>query len=50
MSTLQALLYVAAIVLVVVGAFPIRTRVSLALIGAACALCAYALPTIDGAL
>lgn len=47
MALLQALLYVAAVILLVLGAIPLkRTRVSLALLGAACALLAYALPSI----
>lgn len=47
---LQALLYLAAIVLVTVAAFPVRSRVNLALLGAASALTAYALPVLAGAL
>lgn len=50
MATVQALLYIAAVVLVVLGALPIPSRVSLALLGAACALLAYALPAIDAGL
>lgn len=47
---LRALLYLAAIVLITVAAFPVRSRVSLALLGASCALAAYALPVLAGAL
>ncbi len=50
MSTAQALLYLAAIVLLVLAAFGVPARVSLALIGAACALLAFALPAITGGL
>jgi hypothetical protein len=46
MQLLQALLYIAAIVLVIIAAFPVRSRVSLALLGAGLALAAYALPVI----
>lgn len=46
MDTLRALLYLAAIVLLVLGAMPIRSRVFLALLGAAAALTAYALPAL----
>ncbi|MGC4806138.1 hypothetical protein [Micromonospora sp. DT233] len=45
--SVQAFLYVIAIILLVLAALPIRTRgVSLALLGAACALLAYAWPVI----
>jgi len=46
MGTIQGLLYIAAVVLITIAAFGIRTRVSLALLGAATALLAYALPVI----
>jgi len=46
MGTLQAILYIAAVVLITVAAFGVRTRVSLALLGAATALLAYTLPAI----
>lgn len=41
-----ALLYLAAVVLVVVAAFGVPARVSLSLLGFACALLAFALPAI----
>ncbi|MBM0276147.1 hypothetical protein [Micromonospora tarensis] len=45
--SVQALLYLVAIILIVLAALPLRTRgVSLALLGAACALLAYAWPVI----
>lgn len=46
MTLLRALLYIAAVLLLVLGACPIPSRVSLALLGAACALLAFALPAI----
>jgi len=46
MATLQAVLYIAAVVLLVLAAFGVPARVSLALLGAACALLAYSLPAI----
>lgn len=46
MATLQAILYIAAVVLLVLAAFGIPARVSLALLGAATALLAYVLPAI----
>ena len=46
MGTIRALLYLAAIVLIIIAAFGVRTRVNLALLGAATALLAYALPVI----
>lgn len=48
MSTAQAILYLVAVILLVVAAFGVPARVSLALLGAACALLAYALPAIAG--
>lgn len=48
MST-QAVLYLIAIILVAVSAFPLRPRgISLALLGAAFALLAYAWPVLTG--
>lgn len=46
MVVFQAILYIAAIVLLVLAACGIPSRVSLALLGAACALAAYAAPVI----
>lgn len=46
MGTLQAILYIIAIVLLVLAAFGIPSRVSLALLGAASFVLAYALPAI----
>jgi hypothetical protein len=46
MGTIQAILYLIAVVLVALAAFGIPARVSLALLGAAAALLAYALPVI----
>ncbi|MEV0004745.1 hypothetical protein AB0H28_21035 [Micromonospora sp. NPDC050980] len=47
--SVQAFLYLIAVVLLVLAALPLRTRgVSLALLGAACALLAYAWPVITG--
>lgn len=46
MVTFQALAYIGAIVLLVLAACGIPARVSLALLGAACALAAYAAPVI----
>lgn len=50
MATAQAILYVVAFVLIVLAAFPIKSPVSLALLGAASALLAYALPMISAGL
>jgi hypothetical protein len=46
MHLLQAILYLAAVVLLVLAAIGVNARVSLALLGAACALTAHALPAI----
>jgi hypothetical protein len=46
MALAQALLYLAAILLLVLAAVGVPARVSLALLGAACALLAFSLPTI----
>jgi hypothetical protein len=42
----QTILYLAAVILLVVAALPTGSRINLALLAAACALLAYALPTI----
>ena len=47
MATIQTVLYLVAIILLFVSAFPISSRVSLALLGAATALLAYSLPTMQ---
>ncbi|WP_422735444.1 hypothetical protein ACN263_17695 [Micromonospora sp. WMMD729] len=45
--SVQALLYVIAVILIVLAALPLPTRgISFALLGAACALLAYAWPVI----
>jgi hypothetical protein len=49
MHLAQALFYLLGIALIFIAAFPIPVRVSLALLGAASALLAYALPAIVGA-
>ncbi|GGO32668.1 hypothetical protein [Micromonospora parathelypteridis] len=47
--SVQAFLYVVAVILIALAALPLRTRgVSLALLGAACAVLAYAWPVITG--
>lgn len=46
MPAFRAILYIAAVLLLVLAACGVQSRVSLALLGAACALLAYALPTI----
>jgi len=46
MRTWQTIFYILAIILLVLAALPITSRVSLALLGAAAALTAYALPVI----
>lgn len=46
MGTIQAILYVIAVVLLALAAFGVPSRVSLALLGAGLALLAYALPAI----
>jgi len=45
-DTIQGLLYLTAVVLILVAAFGVRTRVSLALLGTGLALLGYTLPTI----
>ncbi|MDG4803266.1 hypothetical protein [Micromonospora sp. WMMD980] len=47
--SVQAFLYLVAVILLALAALPVRTRgISLALLGAACALLAYAWPVITG--
>lgn len=46
MVTWQAILYLVAVALWVLAAVGVSARVSLVLLGAACALLAYALPVI----
>jgi len=46
MGTIQGLLYLTAVILIIIAAFPVRSRVSLALLGTGLALLAYTLPTI----
>jgi hypothetical protein len=48
MALARALLYLAALVLLVLAACGVPARVSLALLGAAAALLAYALPDVAG--
>lgn len=50
MAFAAALLYLAAAVLLVLAAVGVPARVSLALLGAACAVLAYALPAIHAGL
>lgn len=50
MATAQAILYIAAVVLVVLAACGVPSRVSLVLLGAASALLAYSLPVIAAGL
>lgn len=50
MSTAVALLYLAGVVLLVLAAFGVSARVSLALLGAASLALGYALPAIAGGL
>lgn len=50
MTTAQAVFYLLAVILLAVSAFPLPTRVSIALLGAASALLAYSLPTISAGL
>jgi hypothetical protein len=47
MTLLVAVLYVLAVLLLVLSAFGVAARVSLATLGAASALLAYALPAIN---
>lgn len=46
MALAVALLYLAAVILLVLAALGVPSRVSLALLAAACALLAYSLPAI----
>jgi len=48
MGTIQAILYIVAVALLVLAAFGIPSRVSLALLGAASFVLAFSLPTITG--
>lgn len=50
MAILIALLYLAAVILLVLAALGVTARVSLALLGAACALLAFSLPAIQAGL
>ena len=50
MATLQAGLYIAAVVLLVLAAFGVPARVRLDLLGWACAVLAFSLPAITGGL
>jgi hypothetical protein len=50
MHILQAILYIAGVILIVLAAFGIPSRVSLALLGAGLALLAYTLPVITTAI
>ena len=47
MKTLAAILYLAAVILLVLAALGIPARISLALLAAACALLAYSLPAMQ---
>jgi len=49
MTTLQALFALAAIILMTLAAFKIGSKVSLALLAAACALVAYFIPLLHAA-
>jgi len=46
MATAQAVLYLAAVLLLVLAALGVNARVSPGMLGAACALLAYSLPTV----
>ena len=48
MHTVQVVLYIVALILLLLAAVGVPARVSLALLGAACGLAAYAAPTIAG--
>jgi hypothetical protein len=50
MPTVSAILWLVAIVLLVLAAVGVPSRVSLALLGAAVALLAYSLPTVEAGL
>jgi hypothetical protein len=49
MKLLIAALWLAAFILLVIAALPINSRVSLALLGAACGVLAYSLPIMQAA-
>jgi hypothetical protein len=49
MALTQALLYLAAVVLIALAAFGVTARPNLALLGASCFVLAFALPTMDAA-
>lgn len=48
MALASAILYLAAVILLVLAACGVPSRVSLALLAAACALLAFSLPAITG--
>lgn len=50
MVLLQAILYITAVVLIVIAAFRVPTKVSLGLLGAAALILGYTLPTITTAI
>lgn len=50
MALLQAILYIAAVVLIALAAFGVPARISLALLGAALALLGYTLPAITAGI
>lgn len=50
MALFQAILYIAAVLLLTLAAFGVPARISLALLGGACALLAYALPVVTSAI
>lgn len=50
MGTIQAILYILAVLLLVLAAFGVPARVSLALLGGACAILAYTLPAITAGI
>jgi hypothetical protein len=50
MATVQAVLYLVAVVLLVLAAVGVPARVRLDLLGWACAVLAFALPTISAGL
>ena len=49
MKALIAVLYIIAVVLIALAAFGVPARISLALLGAACALLAFSLPSMQAA-
>ena len=50
MATVVAILYLVAVILLGLAAFGVPSRVSLALLAAACALLAYSLPALQAGL